>query len=137
MATLQAYPNNIYLEWIVGKTTAPAITPLYLTFADKLFAQGGVEVMSELTGSANRIALTPATYFTQPAVDSRIQNTVNIDITTNCPTVLAAGITFATASLFDANSGGNMFGETPVQPRTLYTGDSLIILVGGLNLIIG
>lgn len=137
MATLQPYANNIYLEWAVGKTAPPTLATLYLTFTDKAFSLGGVEVMSELIGSPNRIALTPATYFTQPAVDSAIHNTVNINVTTNCPTTLAAGITFGAASIFDANSGGNMFAESAVQPRTLYTGDILIILVGGLNFVIG
>lgn len=135
MSTLQPYANNIYLEWAVGKTTPPALATLYLTFTDKLFSLGGVEVMTALIGSPNRIALTPAVYFTQPAVDSRIQNNVNINVTTNCPTTTS--VTFGAASVFDANAGGHMIAESSVQPRTLYNGDWLIILVGGLNFSIG
>jgi hypothetical protein len=136
MSTLQPYANNIYLEWAVGKTTPPALATLYLTFTDKLFSLGGVEVMAGLIGSANRIALTPAIYFTQPAVDSKIQNNVNINVTTNCPTTTS--VTFGAASVHDSNfPGAHMIAETAVQPRTLYNGDWLIILVGGLNFSIG
>lgn len=128
MAAFTDFSSNYMLDWIVGKTTPAAVSTRYLT-ASNTILPGGTEQMTAMTGSANRIALTPATYFTAAAATHAIASTADIVFTASSSGAATVGY----VSMWDAITAGNMMSEAAVTTKTLTAGDSLKILSGNLT----
>jgi hypothetical protein len=128
MAAFTDYTSNYLLDWVVGKTTPAAVSTRYLTASDTSLP-GGTEQMTAMTGSANRIALTPATYFTSAAASHSIASHADIVLTASS----SGSATVAFVSMWDAITSGNMMSQAAVTSKSLTAGDSLKILSGNLT----
>lgn len=85
--------------------------------------------MTAMTGSANRVALAAATYFTSAAASASIASTADITFTASS----TGAATVAYVSLWDAITAGNMMAQAAVTSKSLTTGDSLKVLSGNLT----
>jgi hypothetical protein len=128
MVAFSATASDYMLDWLVGRTTPPAVGTRYL---DALNA--GASQMTAMTGSANRIAIAPATYFTNAAAASSIANTAIITFTASS----SGSATVNQVALYDAITAGNQYSIATVTTKTLTTGDSLTIPIGSLTFTIG
>jgi|WetSurMetagenome_2_1015567.scaffolds.fasta_scaffold145844_4 hypothetical protein len=128
MAAFTDYTSNYLLDWVVGKTTPAAVSTRYLTASDTILP-GGTEQMTAMTGSANRVALTAATYFTSAAATHAIASTADITFTASS----SGSATVGFVSMWDAITAGNMMSEAAVTSKSLTAGDSLKILSGNLT----
>lgn len=128
MAAFMDFSSNFMLDWLVGKTTPSAAATRYLTASDTSLP-GGTEQMTAMTGSANRVALTPATYFTSAAATHAIASTADITFTADS----SGSATVAFVSLWDAITAGNQMAQAAVTSKSLTQHDSLKILSGNLT----
>jgi hypothetical protein len=126
MGAFTDYSNDYMLDWLVGKTTPAAVGTRYLTATDTV---GGTEQMTAMTGSANRVAIAPATYFTSAAATSAIASTADITFTADS----SGSATVAAVSLWTAITGGSKMSEAAVTSKSLTVHDSLKILSGNLT----
>jgi len=85
--------------------------------------------MTAMTGSANRVAIAPATYFTSAASASAIASVADITFTASS----SGAATVTRVSLWDAVTAGNGMSEATVTSKTLTADDSLKILSGNLT----
>lgn len=128
MGAFTDYSANYMLDWLVGKTTPSAVSTRYLT-ASNGSLPGGTEQMSAMTGSANRIALTAATYWTVAASSSSIASQSDITFTASS----SGSATVDYVSLWTAITSGSMMSQVSVTSKSLTAGDSLKILSGNLT----
>ena len=131
MAAFTDFTSDYLIDWIVGRTTPVAVSTRYLTCSNTILP-GGTEQLLAMNGTANRIALTTATYFTAAAALHAIASTADIVITAS--SLGAATVGFV--SLWDSITAGNMMTEAAVTLKTLTAGDSLKILSGNLTITI-
>lgn len=124
MAAFSNIAADYMLDWIVGKTTPAAVATRYL---DAL--NSGTSQMTAMTGSANRIAIAAATYFTSAAAASAIASTADITFTASS----SGAATVNQVALYDAITGGNQYALAAVTTKTLSVGDSLKITTGNLT----
>jgi hypothetical protein len=127
MSGITTVAADMMLEWLVGKTSLAAASTRYLTCSNALLP-GGVEQMLAMTGSANRMALTVATYFTVAASANSITNQAPIVIT--AASAGAAVINYV--SIWDSISAGSPFAQVGIPTKTLSPGDNFTIPAGGL-----
>lgn len=128
MVAFSAVASDYMLDWLVGKTTPPAVGTRYLDALNT-----GTSQMTAMTGSANRIAIAPATYFTSAASASSIANTATITFTASS----SGAATVNQVALYDTITAGNQYSIATVTSKTLATGDSLTIPVGSLTFTVG
>lgn len=128
MAAFTDFSSNYMLDWIVGKATPAAVSTRYLTASDTSLP-GGTEQMTNMTGSANRIALTAATYWTVAAATHSITSQADVTFTASS----SGSATVAFVSMWDAITAGNMMSQAAVTSKSLTAGDSLKILAGNLT----
>jgi hypothetical protein len=128
MGAFTDYSNDFYLDWLVGKTTPAAAASRYITATN---TAGGAEQMNNMNGSANRILIDAATYWTSAAASSSIASHADITFTAACA---AAGATVGAVSIWTAITGGTKMSEAAVTSKTLTEHDSLKILSGNLTL---
>jgi hypothetical protein len=128
MTAFTDYTSNFLIDWVVGRTTPAAVSTRYLTASDTSLP-GGTEQMTAMTGSSNRIALTPATYFTSAAATHAIASTADIVFTASS----SGSATVAFVSMWTAITGGSQMSQAAVTSKSLTAGDSLKILSGNLT----
>jgi hypothetical protein len=128
MTAFTDFSSNYMIDWLVGKTTPSAVATRYLSASDTSLP-GGTEQMTAMTGSADRIAIAPATYFTSAAASAAIASTADITFTASS----SGSATVAFVSLWDAITAGNMMAQAAVTSKSLTAGDSLKVLSGNLT----
>lgn len=125
MAAFTATPRNAMVDWYTGKTTPAAVATRYISLWNGDPQGAGTEVISTITGSANRQAITASM---GAAVAGVSTSTANIVFT-------AAAVGSATVNfiaIHDAITAGNITGSVAVTAKTPNIGDSLSILAGNL-----
>jgi hypothetical protein len=127
MGAFTDYTNDYLLDWLCGVANPSAVGTRYITATD---TAGGTEQMTAMTGSANRVAIAPATYFTSAAATSAIASTADITFTADS----SGAATVGAVSLWTAITGGSKMSEAAVTSKSLTTHDSLKILSGNLTL---
>jgi hypothetical protein len=127
MAAFTDFTNDYLLDWLCGVADPAATATRYITATDSV---GGTEQMTAMTGSANRVAIAAATYFTTPAATSAIASTADITFTADS----SGAATVAAVSIWDAITAGNKMSEAAVTSKSLTAHDSLKILSGNLTL---
>jgi hypothetical protein len=130
MAALTDFTADFLADWVVGKTTPSAVATRYITTFSGDPSGAGSENIDTITGSANRIAIAPETYFTSAADASSIASTADIVFTASA----AAGATVDYIAIYDAITAGNLMAQAAVTSKTLATGDGLKITSGNLTL---
>jgi hypothetical protein len=118
--------RNTILDWLTGKASPPAAANRFITVFSGDPQAGGVEVIALLTGSSTRPNATAAMGL---ALGGVAVNTAPI-------TVVAAAVAGGMvnyAALYDAATGGNLMGSSPVAQRELVATDSLTIPAGALS----
>lgn len=114
------------LDWLTGKATPAAVATRYITVFNGNPTSGGTEVISTLTGSANRINMTAAMAVAAAGVAAS-----NALITFTA--AAASGATVDYVAEYDAITGGNLLSYTPVTTKVVAAGDGLSILSGNLT----
>jgi hypothetical protein len=115
------------LNWFTGNATPAAVATRYVSVWNGDPQGAGTEVISTLTGSANRIAMTAA-------VPSTATNTVasNADIVFTTAAVGSATVSYV--AVHSAITAGAIYASAPVStPKTPAIGDGLRILSGNLS----
>lgn len=125
MAAFTATPRNEMLEWLVGKADpAPVAATRYISIYNGDPQGAGSEVISTVTGSANRVDLTTA--MGAAAAAGSISSNADITFTTNA----SGAATVNYVSIHDAQTAGNLMGSAAVTSKSITAGDSLKILSG-------
>jgi hypothetical protein len=127
MSGITTLASDLLLDWLVGKTSLAAASTRYLTCSNALLP-GGLEQMLAMTGSANRMALTPATYFTVAAAGNTITNQVPIVIT---PASTGDAVVNY-ISMWDNVLAGSPFVQVGIPTKAIGLGDNFTIPEGGL-----
>jgi len=125
MAAFTATPRNAMIDWYTGKTTPAAVATRYISIWNGDPQGAGTEVISTITGSANR---QPITASMAAAAAGSAASTANIVFTTSA--VGSAVVNFI--AIHDAITAGNIIGSVGVTSKTPQVGDSLSILSGNL-----
>lgn len=128
MGDLTSLNDDYVLDWVVGKTTPPAAATRYLTVSDASLP-GGTEQLLLMNGTANRIALTPASVFSVAASGSAIASQAVIIITASSQN--AALIAYV--SIWNSNTDGNMIAQAVITPKHVTIGDNFTIPIGSLT----
>jgi hypothetical protein len=128
MGAFTYYTNDFLLDWVVGKATPTSVSTRYLT-ASNASLPGGTEQMLAMTGSSNRVALTPTTYFTVSASSGAIASQADIVFTLSS----SGSASVSYISMWTAITGGDLMAQSSVSSKTLTSGDSLKILSGNLT----
>jgi hypothetical protein len=118
------------IDWFTGKTTPAAVATRYITVFNGDPQGAGTEVISTLTGSANRQAITASM---GAAAAGAAASTANIVFT--AAAVGSATVNFV--AIYDALTAGNLLGSVAVASKTPAIGDSLSILSPNLTVSIG
>jgi hypothetical protein len=126
MSAFTASPRNTMLDWLDGKTNAPAVGTRYITTFNGDPQAGGTENISSLTGSANRINMTTAM-----AAASGGSAASNADIVFTASSAGSATVDYV--AVYDAITGGNLLASAQVTSKSVTLGDSLKILSGNLT----
>jgi hypothetical protein len=126
MAAFTVTPRNAMIDWYTGKTNPAAIGTRYITVYNGDPQGAGAEVISTLTGSANRQAITASMGAAAAGVAA---STASIVFTTAA--VGSATVNFV--AIYDALTAGNLLGSVAVTSKTPAIGDSLSILAPNLT----
>lgn len=129
MADFVASTRNTMIDWLTGLTTPAAVGTRYITVFDGDPQGAGSEVISTLTGSANRIDMTTA--MAAAASGSAASDT---DITFTNSAVGAADVDFV--AIYSAQTGGTLMASAAVTAKSVGIGDSLKILSTNLTVAI-
>jgi hypothetical protein len=127
MAVFTATVSSTMLNWLTGNTTPAAVATRYITVFNGDPQGAGSEVISTLTGSANRIAMTAA-------VPTTATNTVssNADIVFTTSAVGSSLVTHV--AVYSAITAGTLYASAAVTAsKTPAIGDGLRILSGNLT----
>lgn len=127
MADFSVASINTMLDWYSGVASAPAAATRYITIFDGEPGAGGTEVISTITGSANRQDMTTAM---AAAVSAAAANDTLITFT--AAAVGAADVDWV--AIYSAITGGTLMGKAAVTPKSIGIGDSLTIQVGALTM---
>lgn len=125
MAAFTAAPRNAQIDWYTGKANPAAIATRYISVWNGDPQGAGTEVISTITGSANRQAITASM---AAAAAGSAASTANIVFTATA--VGTATVNFI--GIHDALTLGNLLGSVAVTSKTPNVGDSLSILAGNL-----
>jgi hypothetical protein len=125
MAAFTATPRNAMIDWYTGKTTPVAVATRYISIWNGDPQGAGTEVISTITGSANR---QPITASMAAAAAGSAASIANIVFTASA--VGSAVVNFI--AIHDAITAGNITGSVGVTSKTPNVGDSLSILTGNL-----
>jgi hypothetical protein len=126
MAAFTVTPRNAMIDWFDGKTTPAAVATRYITVFNGDPQGAGTEVISTLTGSANRQALTANIGAAAAGVA-----TLTTNIVFTAAAVGSATVNFV--AIYDALTLGNLLGSVAVTLKTPAIGDSLSILAPNLT----
>lgn len=126
MAEFTSTAINAMLNWLTGNANPAAVATRYITVFNGDPTAGGTEVISTLTGSANRINMTAAMAAAAAGVAAS-----NALITFTNSAVGGATVNYVAE--YDAITGGNLLAYTPVTSKTVAIGDGLSILAGNLT----
>lgn len=127
MSAVLAIAANEMLDWFTGVANPPAVATRYITTFLGNPQAGGVENISTITGSSNRIAMTAAM---DAASGSQAVNGSDITFTVSA----AGGAVVNYVAIYDAITGGNLYGSAQVIERTITTLDGLRIPAGSLTI---
>lgn len=130
MAVFTATVSSTMLNWLTGNTTPAAVATRYISVWNGDPQGAGAEVISTLTGSANRINMTAA-------VPSTATNTAtsNLDIVFTTAAVGAA--TVSHVSINSAITAGTLYASGPVSvTKSVAIGDGLRIVAASLTIAI-
>lgn len=130
MAAITVVPRNSMIDWYTGKANPPVVATRYISVFNGDPQLTGVEVISTITGSANR---QPITASMGVAASGASASTVNILFTASA--VGSALVNFV--GLYDSITAGNLLGSAAVSPKTPAIGDSLSILAPNLTVTLG
>jgi hypothetical protein len=126
MAAITVTPRDNMIDWYTGKANPPLIGTRYITVFNGDPQGAGTEVISTLTGSANRQAITASM---GAAAAGAAASTGNIVFT--AAAVGSPAVNFV--AIFDAITAGNLLGSVAVTSKTPAIGDSLSILASNLT----
>lgn len=126
MADFVASVRDEMLDWLTGIADPPATATRYITVFNGDPQGAGVEVISTITGSANRIDMTTAM-----VVASSGGAASDTDITFTNQAVDDADVDHV--AVYDAITGGTLLASAQVNERHIVVGDSLKILIGALS----
>lgn len=126
MVDFVAATRNAMVDWLTGKTTPAAVATRYITIFNGDPQGAGTEVISTITGSANRQAITS----TMSAASSGAA-TNGGDVTFTNSAVGAATVDFV--AIMSAITGGTVMASAAVTSKSVGIGDSLKILTGDLD----
>lgn len=117
---LSNYSANAFLNWLRGSAFPSAPTDVYMALFNGNPTSGGTEVTTTIR-AAGRVAID------YDVVASRaIENASDIDFGE-----AAGGATVTFLGVYDAASGGNLLGYTPLDNnRTIVAGDPVLFLAG-------
>lgn len=119
-------PRNVMLDWLTGVANPPAVATRYITTFLGDPQVSGIENILTLSGSANRILITP---IMGAAVSAVAASTANVVFTNSAIAVTVVDY----VAIYDAITGGNLLASGQVQQRTVAVGDSLSIVAGILT----
>ncbi len=126
MAAFTNTPINAMLDWLTGQTTPTAVSTRYITTFLGNPQGAGVENISTLTGSSNRIDMTTAMAASSSAICLS-----DTDITFTNSASGAATVDYV--AVYTAITGGTLYASAAVTSKSVGTGDSLKILAGNLS----
>lgn len=127
MAVFTATVSSTMLNWLTGNTTPAAVATRYISVYNGDPQGAGAEVISTLTGSANRINMTAA-------VPTTATNTVSSNADIIFTTAAVGSATVTHVGISNAITAGTLYASAAVSAsKTPAVGDGLRILSGSLT----